>query len=540
MSTGCTGNEQATRELARLTQQTHEAEAALSLLQEELLATQNRLQHSHRVEQLLEANERLVLAALRAQTDAEQADRERHEVALRAKLDELTGLPNRKLLIERMVQAIAGAKRRNEGLALLFLDLNEFKRINDTLGHKVGDEALKETAHCLNSAVREVDTVARYGGDEFLVLLNEVSQRSDALLVAEKIIAALATPRMLGEHMLRLTASIGISLYPEDGDDPQSLIDCADSAMYRGKGRGTGVMPHAAPGPAGQAEDCSPSGADDAQLRHYDNALAEYERQNLQQREANEQLVLAVFGARQLQSAAEHTYRQQKNRLAMVAHELRNPLIPLAMTAGLLVRVKVTELPRMQQIIERQIQHISRLINDLLDVSRANTGKLRLERRVMDMAMTLDEAAEAIRPIIERRKQRFEYRIAQRPLWVNGDALRLTQVLSNLLGNACKSPPAGGTIALSAAVTDERLVLTLSDDGIGITAEALPYIFDPFIQDAHAIGFNGAGLGIGLTVVRELLEAHQGSVQATSPGPGLGSTFTITLPLLRGDEDRAD
>ncbi|MEK1941333.1 MAG: diguanylate cyclase, partial [Pseudomonas sp.] len=422
---------QANRELALVNQQTLDARNALALLQRTLLTTQEQLEQNQQAERLLEANGHLITAALLAQTEAELATRELIELAQTAKCDALTGLPNRTLFGERIVAAIAGAKRRSEGLALLFLDLNEFKRINDTLGHSVGDEALIETAMCLTSAVREVDTVARYGGDEFLVLLSDVAQRSDALLVAEKIIAALAAPRIIGKNVLRLTGSIGISLYPEDGEDPQTLIDCADAAMYRAKGHNIGVAAPVVPG-GGRDGNQHDLARPQVLLSHYDNALAEHERQGRQQREANEQLVLAVLNAHQLQASAEHAHRQQKNLLAMVAHELRNPLTPLAMTAGLLIRVKAEELPRMQQIIERQVAHISRLIDDLLDVSRANTGKLRLDPTLMDMADTLNEAAEAILPHIEKRQQRFDFIMPARAYWLNGDAVRLTQVLSNL------------------------------------------------------------------------------------------------------------
>ncbi|WP_271194678.1 diguanylate cyclase domain-containing protein [Pseudomonas turukhanskensis] len=513
-----------------MNERTHEARIALALLEQELLTTQQHLKHRNQTEQLREANANLMVAALSARTDAEQASRELFELAQTAQLDVLTGLPNRSLFAERIVQAIASAKRRAGGLALLFLDLNEFKLINDTLGHSVGDEALIQTAHCLTGAVREVDTVARYGGDEFLVLLADISQRSDALLVAEKIIDAMATPCIIGNNVLRLTGSIGISLYPDDGEDPQALIDCADAAMYRAKDHGGATAPPAAAeGDDGNAEAAS---RPQALLGHYDNALAEHERLGRQQREANEQLVLAVLNAQQLQSAAEHAHRQQNNLLAMVAHELRNPLAPLAMTAGLLGRVKAEELPRMQQIIERQVMHISRLIDDLLDVSRANTGKMRLDRERMDMADTINEAVDAVRSLIDKRQQQFHFSMPPGPLRVNGDGVRLAQIMSNLLSNASKYTPDGGAIRLVVSASESVLTLTVSDDGIGITPSALPHIFDPFIQDTHAIGFNGAGLGIGLTVVRELLTGHGGTVSASSPGPGEGSVFTVTLPLI--------
>jgi diguanylate cyclase (GGDEF)-like protein len=143
---------------------------------------------------LLEANEQLVLAVLRAQSDAEAASRALEELLRSAGLDALTALPNRVRLLDRFAGAIAHAKRHGRRMALLFLDLNNFKQINDTLGHAVGDEVLKLAAQRLASLVREEDTVSRYGGDEFLILLTEISQASDASLVADKVIAALGVP----------------------------------------------------------------------------------------------------------------------------------------------------------------------------------------------------------------------------------------------------------------------------------------------------------------------------------------------------------
>jgi diguanylate cyclase (GGDEF)-like protein len=134
-----------------------------------------------------------------------------------------------------LAYGIASARRHRSRLAVLFLDLDHFKQINDTLGHAVGDEALKTAAQCLRSAVRDVDTVSRYGGDEFLILLAEVSQASDAHLVADKMITSLGAAHTVGAHVVRLGASIGISIYPDDGEDAATLIDRADAAMYLAK-----------------------------------------------------------------------------------------------------------------------------------------------------------------------------------------------------------------------------------------------------------------------------------------------------------------
>jgi len=259
----------------------------------------------------------------------------------------------------------------------------------------------------------------------------------------------------------------------------------------------------------------------------------EQEAQLFQQmREANAQLVIAALSAQDLQASAERTLEQQRNILTLVAHELRNPLTPISLLAGRLVRVTRAELPRMQKLIEGQVQHMSRLVDDLLDVSRANTGKLRLDRHPVDLIPILHEAIEVCSPVMMTRQLQFTARLPERCLKVSGDSVRLAQVLGNLLGNAAKYTPVGGVVSLSLSTDADSLTLRIRDNGIGISAQALPFIFEPFVQDVHAVGFNGAGLGIGLTVVRELVEAHGGTVVGTSEGDGQGSEFVVTLPLL--------
>lgn len=252
----------------------------------------------------------------------------------------------------------------------------------------------------------------------------------------------------------------------------------------------------------------------------------------LEMREANEQLVIAALSAQQLQASAEHTLLLQRNTLAVVAHELRNPLTPISMIAGRLVRVPSAELPRMQLLIEGQVRHMSRLVEDLLDVSRVSTGKLRLDCCLVDMVSIIDDAVEVCRPVMRAHRLQFTADVPQQPLSVNGDAVRLTQILGNLLGNAVKYTPAGGVVTLRVTVQGRELRMCVGDNGIGISAQALPHIFEPFVQDITAVGFNGAGLGIGLTVVRELVEAHGGRVTGHSTGDGQGSEFVVTLPLV--------
>lgn len=258
---------------------------------------------------------------------------------------------------------------------------------------------------------------------------------------------------------------------------------------------------------------------------------ADEQQRYLQMREANEQLVLAVLSAQHLQASAEHSLAQQRNILTLVAHELRNPLTPISLIASRLVRVPSEELPRMQALIEGQVQHMSRLVDDLLDVSRASIGKLRLDCRIVDMVQIIQDAIAVCSPVMIAQQLHFTAQLPERALAVNGDPVRLTQILGNLLGNAVKYTPADGTITLSVTTEAELLEISICDTGIGISAKALPFIFEPFVQDVHAIGFNGAGLGIGLTVVRELVEAHGGTVIGLSDGDGKGSTFIVTLPI---------
>jgi signal transduction histidine kinase len=249
-------------------------------------------------------------------------------------------------------------------------------------------------------------------------------------------------------------------------------------------------------------------------------------------REANAQLVLAALSAQDLHATAERALNQQKNILAMVAHELRNPLTPISLIAERMVRLPSDQLPRMRELLEGQVRHISKLVDDLLDVSRVSTGKLRVERQHVDMIEILNNAIGACSPVMTAKRQHFETHVPSGVLFVNGDPARLTQILGNLLANAAKYTPAGGKIALAATVEADVLRISISDSGIGISAKVLPFIFDPYVQDEHAIGFNGSGLGIGLTVVRELVEAHGGKAVGMSEGSGKGSEFVVTLPLV--------
>ena len=217
----------------------------------------------------------------------------------------------------------------------------------------------------------------------------------------------------------------------------------------------------------------------------------------------------------------------------MVAHELRNPLIPIRTAAELLNRALRDEplLAQLQAAIKRQVSLVSRLVDDLLDGSRVSAGKFQLEFSTVEMAGILSLAVESCRPAVEARSQHLTIHLAPAPLLVRGDPVRLGQIFSNLLDNASKYTARGGEISLTAVVLNRKLQISVSDNGIGITADALPSIFELFTQDARALALYDGGLGIGLAVVRDLVEAHGGTVLATSPGRDLGSDFIVTLPM---------
>lgn len=227
----------ATRTLALLQEQADGLRAEISALRQEL-ATEQRDSATPQATELVEANGALVLSALHAETVAESAMSELDELSRSSQRDALTGTPNRAMMLDRLESAIALSRRRGTRAALLFLDLDRFKQINDTMGHPVGDEVLRLVARRLESVVRDSDTVSRHGGDEFLVLLTEVAHPADAALIAAKMLLAVAEPGP--EHVPELSASIGIAVCPDDGAEAAVLIANADAAMYKSKQQGRG------------------------------------------------------------------------------------------------------------------------------------------------------------------------------------------------------------------------------------------------------------------------------------------------------------
>jgi diguanylate cyclase (GGDEF)-like protein len=366
-----TGKSLATAEgdLGRLTGQVAAMRAVLVQLLQDVVRADSRLD-SDQAAQLVEANERLVVSALGAMTDAETAHGELDDAARAGRLDPLTGLPNRTLLLDRFESAISHAKRHGNRVALLFMDLNAFKEINDTFGHAAGDKALQLVADCLTSLVRETDTVSRHGGDEFLILLAEVARTEDAELVAQKVNAKLGSYSRIDSHVVGLSASIGISVYPDDGADVKTLIERADAAMYLAKVQtAAGSKVHRAR-PVGQPDWPAQSAESRRRpLTPHELAMAEHEQRHENLREANESLVLAALGAQELLAAAEEVRVRQSELLAMVARELSDPFAPIRLAAATLgiPGAEAALLPKIQAVIEAQADKLAQMVKTALD-----------------------------------------------------------------------------------------------------------------------------------------------------------------------------
>ena len=234
-----------------------------------------------------------------------------------------------------------------------------------------------------------------------------------------------------------------------------------------------------------------------------------------------------------LHHEVQHANRQKNEFLSMLAHELRNPLAPIRSAVDVL-RLREGDQPDViwaRDVIDRQVTHLVRLVDDLLDVSRITRGKIRLEQERLAVAEIVWAAVETSRPLIEAANHRFRVSLPETPLELLGDRTRLAQVLANLLNNAAKYTPAGGQIDLEAREENGSAVICVRDTGMGIPPEMLAKVFDLFTQVERSLDRSQGGLGIGLTLVRELVEMHGGKVRVTSDGPGKGSEFTVVLPV---------
>ena len=241
------------------------------------------------------------------------------------------------------------------------------------------------------------------------------------------------------------------------------------------------------------------------------------------------------------QSELRAANRRKDEFLAMLAHELRNPLAPIS-TAAELLKLPGLDESRVRQtshVIARQVEHMTQLVDDLLDVSRVTRGLVTLKEEVLSLNALVADAVEQANSLIESKRQHFALDVPDRPLYVRGDRTRLIQVFSNLLNNAAKYTPAGGAIVLQVAAEGDTVAVSVRDNGIGMAPALLPYVFELFTQAERSPDRSQGGLGLGLALVRSLVELHGGSVAAESAGPGKGSCFSVRLPSAERPADTA-
>jgi PAS domain S-box-containing protein len=242
------------------------------------------------------------------------------------------------------------------------------------------------------------------------------------------------------------------------------------------------------------------------------------------------------------EEALRYADRRKDEFLATLAHELRNPLAPLHSVAQILKMPEASGaiVEQAKDILERQVQQLVRLVDDLLDMSRIMRDKIELHRERVELATVVTRAVETARPVIDAHGHELALSLPPEPVWLEADLIRLTQVVSNLLTNAAKYTEKGGRIWLSAGREGAEVVLRVKDTGIGIEREMLPRVFDLFVQADRSLARSQGGMGVGLALVRKLVEMHDGSVKASSEGPGRGSEFVVRLPASararHGDE----
>jgi PAS domain S-box-containing protein len=252
----------------------------------------------------------------------------------------------------------------------------------------------------------------------------------------------------------------------------------------------------------------------------------------------NEALSNEIAERKRMEQELRENDRHKDEFLAMLAHELRNPLAPILHALQVLKKNDHPD-PALvwgHTLIERQVIHIARLLDDLLDVARIMQGKIRLKMERCDLTKIIMHAVEGCLPLIEARRHQLVLSLSDEPQWLEGDATRLEQIITNLLNNAAKYTEEGGKITLSTERTGNYALIRVEDTGVGIAPDLLAHVFDLFIQADRSLAHSQGGLGLGLTLVRQLVEKHEGTVTAASAGIGQGSVFTVRLSLLPADQ----
>jgi PAS domain S-box-containing protein len=228
--------------------------------------------------------------------------------------------------------------------------------------------------------------------------------------------------------------------------------------------------------------------------------------------------------------------RRKDEFLAMLAHELRNPLAPIRNAIEVLDPDRSPSpenFDAMRAVIGRQVKHLSRLVDDLLDVARITQGKITLRQEIVGLAAAIEAAIETAQPTLSKKGHTLRTSMPDEPLFIVGDGVRIAQVLGNILSNAAKYTPQGGDILIEVRELDDNVQISVRDNGVGMTAETIPHIFDLFVQSENSLERSEGGLGIGLPLARTLVELHGGRIEAFSDGPGQGSEFVVRLPLTR-------
>jgi two-component system, sensor histidine kinase len=266
----------------------------------------------------------------------------------------------------------------------------------------------------------------------------------------------------------------------------------------------------------------------------FNDMLAEIGRRSSALQEANRTLEHEMQVRQRAEQALIVADRRKDEFLATLAHELRNPLAPIRTGLDIL-RLRSGDAQATQRatdIMERQLRQMVRLVDDLLDVSRINTGKFAIKMGRVELKAVVNDALEVVRSYIELHGHELVIDLPDRPVFLHGDATRLAQILSNLLNNAAKYTNRGGRVSLSATVEDKTLTLVVADNGIGLAPDMLDQVFEMFVQVDSTLERTNAGLGVGLSLARRLVELHGGSIEAHSQGLGKGSQFTVRLPIV--------
>jgi PAS domain S-box-containing protein len=240
-----------------------------------------------------------------------------------------------------------------------------------------------------------------------------------------------------------------------------------------------------------------------------------------------------VTRLKQAEAALREADRRKDEFLAMLSHELRNPLAPILTAVELMQLRGDIATPYEREVIARQAQHLIRLVDDLLDVSRVARGKVTLKKQTLELAVIAAKAIESAAPLLERQRHKLELSVPPHGLPIEADEVRLTQVVANLLTNAARYTAPGGHIRVTGAPAGDEVVLRVRDDGMGIDPDLLPHVFDLFVQGAQSADRSQGGLGLGLSLARTLTALHGGTIEAHSGGPGQGSEFTVRLPASK-------